>query len=204
MSAWWVNMVSTGLKINSLKTPKNILLGQLCHKRSRLSCWVEATLAWRQFSFSVDSLKEKKSQCFNISINISMFRNANSGNLVSGVIVSHVRFVFCTGWCLLAALLRLEAMPWHDAVFTEDMSSIYACKHAKTIENAVWQTSIFLLILCQPSFIILYGPVCLGSTLRNIKKITWAEHCSKWQANALGISKKTLRVKHIYTAVEVV
>lgn len=47
----------------------------------------------------------------------------------------------------------------------------------------------------QPSFTVLYGPGCLGSTLRNIKKITWAEHCSKWQANALGISKKTLRVR---------
>lgn len=86
-------------------------------------------------------------------------------------------------------------MLWHGALFSEDMSSIYACKHAETIENAVWQTSIFLLILSQRSFIVLYGPVCLGSTLRNIKKITWAEHCNKWQANALGISKKTLRVR---------
>lgn len=86
-------------------------------------------------------------------------------------------------------------MLWRGALFTEDMSSIYACKHAETIENAVWQTSIFLLILSQRSFIVLYGPVCLSSTLRNIKKITWAQHCSKWQANALGISKKTLRVR---------
>lgn len=54
----------------------------------------------------------------------------------------------------------------------------------------------------RPLSALVYSPlwsVCLGSTLWNIKKITWAEHCSKWQANALGISKKTLRVKtYIY------
>lgn len=109
-----------------------------------------------------------------------------------------------SGWCSSYGLvsfsssLRLEAMLWHGALFTEDMSSIYACKHAETIENAVWQTSIFRLILSQPSFTVLYGPGCLGSTLRNIKKITWAEHCSKWQANALGISKKTLVRTYIH------
>lgn len=102
-----------------------------------------------------------------------MFRNANFSNLVWGVIARHVRLV--SWWTL-----------------------IYACRHAETIKKQYdRQASSFS--SSQPSFIVLYAPVCLSSTLWNIKKITWAQHCSKWQANALGISKKTLRVStYIY------
>lgn len=143
------------------------------------------------FFFGGRSLK--KSQCLQ---NISAFRKCQFGpfgfrrNCEScqvGVVLE--------GLVSFSSSLRLEAVLWHGALFTEDMSSIYACKHAETIENAVWQTSVFLLIPSQPSFIVRQGPVCLGSTLQNIKKITWAEHGGKWQANTLGISKKTLRVR---------
>lgn len=116
-----------------------------------------------------------------------MFRNANFSNLVWGVIARGVRLVsWGTGWCLDVASYLLRT------------SFIYACKHAETIKEQ-YDRHASSFSSSQPSFRLLYAPVCLSSTLWNIKKITWAQHCSKWQANALGISKKTLRVRtYIY------
>lgn len=126
-----------------------------------------------------------------------MFRNANFSNLVWGVIARGVRLVsWWTGWCLQQlAVDWSSAWTWRPVYWT---SLIYACKHAETIKKQHdRQASSFS--SSQPSFTVLYAPVCLSSTLWNIKKITWAQHCSKWQANALGISKKTLRVRtYIY------